>query len=286
MNEDEMNRLIRDAARELYNPPPEPPRDDMWARLRAARVAQRGPGTNGAGAVGDVAPTPPAAERDVIPLPTRVWRRWGWRALPIAALLLLSFGLGRLSLLYQRSNLQPPVATAPQATTSPAATAPAVPAPESPATLAAAPSSESAPASAGVQVSRRAPDAPATNGRAANGSIYRFAAAQTLGQAELLLTSFRAETRARGSVDPQVAEWAGDVLASTRLLLDSPAGRDPKTRALLEDVELVLAQIVQLRAAPAGAARGDADLIDHALQQRDLLPRLRTAMPAGAPVGT
>ncbi len=141
---------------------------------------------------------------------------------------------------------------------------------------------------AGVPVAReRAPtEAPTTGGRAGNGSVYRFAAAQTLGQAEMLLTSFRAETRARGTVDPQVAEWAGEVLASTRLLLDSPAGRDPKTRALLEDVELVLAQIVQLRADPAGAARGDADLIDHALQQRDLLPRLRTAVPAGAPVGT
>ncbi|HEX9106206.1 MAG TPA: hypothetical protein VF832_03240, partial [Longimicrobiales bacterium] len=106
------------------------------------------------------------------------------------------------------------------------------------------------------------------------------------GQAELLLTSFRAESKARGSVDPQVAEWAGDILSSTRLLLDSPAGRDPKLKGLLEDLELVLAQIVQLRDVPANARRGDADLIDHALQQRDLLPRLRTAVPAGAPVGT
>ncbi len=290
MKEEEMDRMLRDAARETYHAPPEPPRDELWASIRAARLAQRGPGRNGSGKPGDVAPTPPATpDPDVIPLPTRLWKRWGWRALPIAALLLLSFGLGRLSLRYRLPSSPRPVATTtPPATTSPAVSAPTagVPAPAAPGpTLAVARPAE--PAARAVPVSRSpgAVAAPATNGRA-SASVYRFAAAQTLGQAELLLTSFRAETRARGTVDPQVAEWAGDVLASTRLLLDSPAGRDPKTRALLEDVELVLAQIVQLRAEPAGTARGDADLIDHALQQRDLLPRLRTAMPAGAPVGT
>ena len=115
--------------------------------------------------------------------------------------------------------------------------------------------------------------------------MYRLAAAQTLGQAELLLTSFRADARQRGVVDPQLAQWAGDVLSSTRLLIDSPAGRDPKLRPLLEDLELVLVQIVQLRAAP-DARPGDAELVDRALQERDILPRLRTAVPAGASAQT
>ncbi len=288
MKEDEMDRMIRDTARETYNAPPEPPRDELWARIRAARQAQRGPGANGTGRAGDVTPLPPAgSDEDVIPIHGRAWR-WGWWALPIAALLLLSFGLGRLSLLYHRGGPARPVATstspASPATASPAAQPPAGSSPSAP-PLAVAGPAEKAPESGGVKVAREGAAQPAPRAPAA-GSIYRFAAAQTLGQAELLLTSFRAETRARGAVDPQVAEWAGDVLSSTRLLLDSPAGRDPKLRALLEDVELVLAQIVQLRADPAGATRGDADLIDHALQQRDLLPRLRTAVPAGAPVGT
>jgi len=219
----------------------------------------------------------------------RAWR-WGWRALPIAALLLLSFGLGRLSLLYQGRPAAPVATTTPPATTSPGQL-PAV-ADVSPPAVTAPIAGASAPGGAALATAVPAAGEGSNagvrsrNGVAGNGAIYRFAAAQTLGQAELLLTSFRADTRARGSVDPQVAEWAGDVLSSTRLLLDSPAGRDPKLRALLEDVELVLAQIVQLRAAPAAAAPGDADLIDHALQQRDLLPRLRSAVPAGAPVGT
>ncbi len=127
MKEEEMDRMLRDAARETYNAPPEPPRDELWARIRAARLAQRGPGSNGNGPLGDVAPMPPAgSDPDVIPLHGRAWR-WGWRALPIAALLLLSFGLGRLSLIYQREQAPRPVAT----TTTPATTSPALTSPAS-----------------------------------------------------------------------------------------------------------------------------------------------------------
>ncbi len=292
MNEEQMNQQIRDTARETYNVPPEPPRDEMWARIRAARQAERDLRHNG-GAPGspDVVPlAPEAGEPDVLPLRRRI-PGWAWKALPIAALLLLSFGLGRLSFMYQRGSTV--ATTARPATSSPATSGPAAPATSPSATV---PAPATTPIGAGAQERGGAvavedgragrPQPAEARARGGNGSIYRFAAAQTLGQAEMLLTSFRAESRARGSVDPQVAEWAGDILSSTRLLLDSPAGRDPKLRGLLEDLELVLAQIVQLREVPASARPGDADLIDHALQQRDLLPRLRTAVPAGAPVGT
>ena len=70
------------------------------------------------------------------------------------------------------------------------------------------------------------------------------------------------------------------VLSSTRLLIDSPAGRDPQMRALFTDLELVLAQIVQLSGTPLQAS--ERELIDRAMRDRDLLPRLRSAVPAGS----
>jgi hypothetical protein len=78
----------------------------------------------------------------------------------------------------------------------------------------------------------------------------------------------------------QLAAWGRDVLTSTRLLLDSPAGDDPQLHALLDDLELVLVQIIQLSGAPLSET--DRALIDRALQERDLLPRIRTAVPASA----
>jgi hypothetical protein len=73
------------------------------------------------------------------------------------------------------------------------------------------------------------------------------------------------------------------VLSSTRLLIDSPAGDDPQLRALFEDLELVLVQIIQL----AGGQLDPSEraLIDRALETKDLLPRIRTAVPAGVADG-
>ena len=112
------------------------------------------------------------------------------------------------------------------------------------------------------------------------GRLYRMAAVQTLTQAEALLTAFRAGTPQRDSESmDQLGRWARDILSSTRLLMDSPAGDDPLLQSLLEDLELVLVQIVQLSGAPLAPA--DRALIDRALESRDLLPRIRTAVPAG-----
>ena len=81
----------------------------------------------------------------------------------------------------------------------------------------------------------------------------------------------------------QLGRWGRDVLTSTRLLLDSPAGDDPRLRALLDDLELVLVQVIQLSGAPLEA--DERALIDRALEERDLLPRIRTAVPS-RPVGS
>ena len=55
----------------------------------------------------------------------------------------------------------------------------------------------------------------------------------------------------------------------------TPAASEPAMRDLLEDLELVLAQVVRLR---ANGSRTDLDIINRALEQRDVIPRLRTAV--------
>ena len=111
--------------------------------------------------------------------------------------------------------------------------------------------------------------------------LYRLAAVQTLTQAEALLTAYRASdvTTRNPAAARQLGTWGRDVLGSTRLLLDSPAGDDPQLRPLLNDIELVLVQIIRLSGAPLDSS--DRALINRAMHDRDLLPRIRTAVPAG-----
>jgi hypothetical protein len=112
---------------------------------------------------------------------------------------------------------------------------------------------------------------------------YRVAAAQYLTRTEAFLTGFRSEARA-GQPDVQFARQARDLLGTTRLMLDCPAGQDPRLKGLLGDLEAVLAQIAQL---PPGGDREDVQLINQGLEQRSVLLRLRTANPAGpGPVRT
>ena len=112
--------------------------------------------------------------------------------------------------------------------------------------------------------------------------VYQLAATQYLSRTETFLTGFRADLRA-GRIDAFPGQ-ARDLLATTRLLLDSPAAADPRMRALLEDLELVLVQISQME---AGRDRRNADLITQDMDQRNVLPKLRSAIPAGpVPVRT
>ena len=122
---------------------------------------------------------------------------------------------------------------------------------------------------------------PPVSDSAARADLYRLAAVQTLGQAEALLTAYRAggASLPRDASTRQLGSWAREVLGSTRLLIDSPAGSDPQLRPLLNDIELVLVQIVRLSGSPLDST--DRALIDRALRDRDLLPRLRTVVPAG-----
>ena len=130
----------------------------------------------------------------------------------------------------------------------------------------------------------RPPTAPHLASRAAGaepGAAYQVAAAQYLARTEVLLTAFRAES---GKLDPQFLASARELLTTTRLMLDSPAARDQHLAGLLQDLELVLAEIAQLPA--ESARRGETDLITQEMTQSRVLPRLRAETAAGSPART
>jgi hypothetical protein len=103
---------------------------------------------------------------------------------------------------------------------------------------------------------------------------YQVATDRYLGQAAALLIALPSEVKA-GRANDQFVMRAGSLLAMTRLLLDSPAANEQSMRALLEDLELVLAQVVRLQ---NDRGRAGLDLINEALEQRDVISRLRTAV--------
>jgi hypothetical protein len=93
-----------------------------------------------------------------------------------------------------------------------------------------------------------------------------------LASTEALLASFPVDAqRGRG---PEIATWARQLLLDTRLLIDSPAGSDTELVRLLQDLELVLAQIASL---PANNPQLEIQLIEEAIRQNRVLARLRLA---------
>jgi hypothetical protein len=110
-----------------------------------------------------------------------------------------------------------------------------------------------------------------------NETAYRMATVDHLGQSEAFLTLFRASVRSGGQ-EQLASATARQLLATNRMLLDSPAAQNRRTRLLLEDLELVLAEIAQLAADPRP---DDRQLIREGLDRGGVLSRLRTEVPAG-----
>lgn len=104
-----------------------------------------------------------------------------------------------------------------------------------------------------------------------NTTAYKLVVEQYMTSAEALLTTFK--TQPQGTLDPEIAVWARDLLTNTRLLLDSPAGDDPQLAALLEDLELIIAQIARL-SAPSSVEK---EIINDGMKKTEVLPRLRNA---------
>jgi hypothetical protein len=116
---------------------------------------------------------------------------------------------------------------------------------------------------------------------AVNRTAYGLAVSDHMTKAEVLLTSFRSQPD--NVLDPQIAIWARDLLSNTRLLLDSPAAEDPRTAMLLEDLELIIAQIARLSA----HSSEENEIIEEGIEKTAVLSRLRATKPAGrAAAGT
>src|SRR5690349_12793517 len=105
-------------------------------------------------------------------------------------------------------------------------------------------------------------------------AVERAATDAYLARTAVLLAGLPDELRARKG-DAVFRTQADALLLQTRLLLDSPAAADPGLRALLDDLEVVLAQVVRLDARRDSV---EVEFLHEALEQRDVLPRLREAV--------
>ena len=199
MNEQDIERGLAELKETWRTPGAPPPLDRMWE----------------------------AIERDAFTAPVRAPSRWTRTLLPLAATLLIGFGIGQVA---PRLGGKDVVASAESA---------AVSAPR-------AQSASEAPPFVGV-------------------------ATDYLERVTALLVTLAGES-GRGQPAQYSASQARDLLATTRLLMDTPYPLEPHLRSLLEDLELVLAQIARLPARPSAP---DVYLIDQAMDQREVIPRLR-----------
>jgi hypothetical protein len=120
--------------------------------------------------------------------------------------------------------------------------------------------------------------APSSNDSLAAAASYRRVMLEHIGNSEAMITSFRANARS-GKTDKQMAGWSNDLLLRTRMLESSPASQDPVMKRLLEDLDLVLAQINQYSS--RGTHRpDDLDLIEQSIDQRGVMTKLRATNPA------
>jgi hypothetical protein len=109
-------------------------------------------------------------------------------------------------------------------------------------------------------------------------ATYGVAATRHLTSAEAFVTAVRMSSYA--ARDTTIQRWARELLTDTRLLLDSPAGDDQRRRALLEDLELLLVQVMELENSRTSDTN---ELLLDKTQQDQLLTRLRANVPAGPP---
>jgi hypothetical protein len=120
-----------------------------------------------------------------------------------------------------------------------------------------------------------------SSGASAAAETYRDETTRYLEQAAALLIALPNPTGpdrfTSASGNTRLADKASDLLVTTRLLLDSPAAQDPKLHSLLEDLELVFAQIARLR---VEKSRSDLDLIHQAVEQGNVLTRLNSVVAA------
>lgn len=112
----------------------------------------------------------------------------------------------------------------------------------------------------------------------------RFATARHLNDAEALLDFVSADAR-QGRVDRDLARWGSGLLTQTRLLLDSRVADEPEVRRVLEDLEIVLAQIALLGDPGFDTERmsSELDLISQGVTDAGVRARIRSVLPSMMP---
>jgi hypothetical protein len=220
------------------------PREMMWARIQRDR---RDAFTELAPLVPAAVPTvEPTAVPPVFPMAIHHTRRrsWLYRAAGIAAVLVAGVGVGRYVL---------PTAF----------------------------DARSGVDSAAVAVSRAdsiaalgfGPDALAA--MPVSNEPVRVAMEEHLVRTVALLMTVRDDDPAFGP-GADISGWARELLSTTRMLIDEPQLSDARTHRLLQDLELVLAQIVQARGSVPETQRAPSET----MRETNLLPRVRAAATA------
>ncbi|MEO5902598.1 MAG: hypothetical protein ABIQ55_01150 [Gemmatimonadaceae bacterium] len=295
--DDRKDEMIIKAAKD-YNRPPATPREDMWTAIQTARS------TTAAGPRLLVAAGGLAGGAGYKTQP-RFPSRYVWLGAAAAAALLIASGIG-IGRMTSGSSTQSPVAVTKEPIHVAETPSPSVrniepgaePAPASGSTT---PDNSGSANTSGtqprtrdeirkspriigrgrVELARNQDDYYDGTAMKATAVSYQVATQKHLQDAEVLLTSYSLEGR-DPRMNAQFSGWARGLLSNTRLLLDSPAGDDPRRARLLQDLELVLAQIVQLS---PNAATQERDLIQGSISNGHVMTRLRSAIPAGQPRG-
>lgn len=109
-----------------------------------------------------------------------------------------------------------------------------------------------------------------------HGAPARAVTMEHLAEAEVFLTGVRAELKT-GRPDVERAERSRDLLVRTRVLLGSSADRSPDVARLLEDLELLLAEIAAM---PPTRGSLDKTLLDESMRNGNIIPRIRATLPA------
>lgn len=260
MEEEHLDELIRQTLAESRRSP-EPPLDEMWAHIEQKAFDE-------------------SPRRGIVALPAR-WSRWATPAIAAAAALLIGVGLGWS--VAPRGSVVTRIVTVPAQSV---ATARKSEPPRTEDTAATTPNTGAALASSNVPrgVLTHASTGPSAADQMAQEPAVALLTtrfddtggndvSRYLVRTAALLQALPADRTTTRS-DTTIANRAAELLTQTHLLLDSKAGTDPTLHKLLEDLELVLAQVARLRVQQSGS---DLQLIHQALTVRDVLPRVHDA---------
>ena len=120
------------------------------------------------------------------------------------------------------------------------------------------------------------PTASATTDSSVTGNHARAVTLDHLADAEVFLTTVRYELES-GVPDTDRAARSRELLMRTRVLLGASHRRSPEVARLLEDLELLLAEIAAL---PPHRSSMDRKLLDESIRDGNVIPRIRATLPA------